>query len=125
MGNVLAFCETSGGALRTSAKSCIAFARKAADKHGGQVVLLLAGKGVQAASAEAARYAGKVVVVEDARLETYMAETYAPIVARVAGAEQASVVAATATSVGKDLMPRVAALCSAGMASDIAGLVDK
>jgi len=125
MGNVLAFCETSGGALRTSAKSCIAFARLAAEKHGGQVVVLLVGKGVQAAAGEAAQYAGKVVVVDDARLEPYLAETYAPIVARVAGAEQASVVAATATSVGKDLMPRVAALCGAGMASDIAGIVDK
>jgi electron transfer flavoprotein alpha subunit len=51
-----------------------------------------------------------------------MAETYAPIVARVAKDEGASVIAATATAIGKDMMPRVAALCDAGMASDIAAM---
>jgi electron transfer flavoprotein alpha subunit len=125
MGNVLAFCEVSGPVLRTNALSCIAFARQAAEKHGGQVVLLMCGAGASAASADAARYAGKVVVVDDARLETFTAEAYAPVVARVAQAEKASVIAATATSIGKDLMPRVAALVGAGMASDIAAVVDK
>ena len=125
MGNVLAFCEVSGSTLRTNALSCISFARQAAEKHGGQVTLVLVGAGVSAASADAARYAQKVVVVEDARLAAFTAEAYAPIVAQVAKAEGASVIAATATSVGKDLMPRVAALVGAGMASDIAAVVDK
>ncbi|HLU66303.1 MAG TPA: FAD-binding protein [Kofleriaceae bacterium] len=125
MGNVLAFCEVSGSVLRTNALSCITMARQAADEHGGQVVLLLIGAGAGAASADAARYAPKVVVVDDARLGQYTAETFAPIVARVARAEGASVIAATATAVGKDLMPRVAALVSAGMASDIAAVIDK
>ena len=125
MGNVLTFCEVSGSVLRTNALSCIAFARQAAEKHGGQVVLLLAGSGVQAAAADAARYAPKVIVVDDPALANFTAEAYAPIVARVAKAEQASVIAATATSVGKDLMPRVAALVGAGMASDIAAIVEK
>jgi electron transfer flavoprotein alpha subunit len=125
MGNVLAFCEVAGGTLRTNALSCIAFARAAAEKHGGQVVVLLAGKGVQAASADAAKYAPKVIVVDDPRLEPVLAETLAPVIARVAKAEQATVICATATSVGKDVMPRVAALVGAGMASDIAAIVDK
>jgi electron transfer flavoprotein alpha subunit len=125
MGNILAFCESTGDALRTNAKSCVAFARQAAEKHGGQVVLLLLGKGAQGAAAEAAQYAARVLVIDDPRLETYMAETYAPIVARVAQAEKASVVAATATSVGKDLMARVAGLLGAGMASDVAAITDK
>jgi len=125
MGNVLAFCETAGATLRTNALSCIAFARQAAEKHGGQVVVLLVGSGVKAAADEAARYAAKVVVVDDPGLEKMMAETYAPIVARIAKQEQATVIGATATSVGKDLMPRVAALVGAGMASDIAAVVAK
>jgi electron transfer flavoprotein alpha subunit len=125
MGNVLTICESSGDALRTNARSCIAFARLAAEKHGGQVVLLLIGKGTQAAAADAAQYAPRVIVVDDARLESYQAETYAPIVARVAAAEKATVIASTATSVGKDLMPRVAGLVGAGMASDVAAILDK
>lgn len=122
MGNVLAFCEFSGSQLRTSALSNIAFARQAAAAHGGEVILLLVGAAAAAAGADAAKYAGKVVTVDDPGLEHYLAETYAPIVARLAGEHSATVVAATATSVGKDLLPRVAALLDAGMASDISKL---
>ncbi len=120
MGNVLAFCEFQGDALRTSALANLAFARTAASAHGGEVIALLVGAGAQAASANAAKYAPKVLVVEDAALANYLAETYAPVLARLAKENNATVVSATATSLGKDVMPRVAALLDAGMASDIA-----
>jgi electron transfer flavoprotein alpha subunit len=119
MGNVLAFCEFQGGALRTSALANLAFARQAAKLHGGDVVILLVGPGAAAAGAAAARYAPKVVTVEDPALEHYLAETYAPVVASVARDQGATVVSATANAVGKDLMPRAAALLDAGMASDV------
>ncbi len=119
MGNVLAYCEFSGSTLRTSALSNIAFARTAAQAHGGEVIAVLIGAGAAGAGAAAAKYAGKVITVEDAKLEHYLAETYAPILARLAKENNATVVSATATSVGKDVMPRVAALLDAGMASDI------
>jgi len=124
MSNVLAFCEFQAGALRTSALANLAFAREAAKAHGGEVVILLVGHGAQAASASAAKYAGKVVVVDDPKLEHYLAETYAPILADQAKANGAAVVTATATAIGKDLMPRVAAALGAGMASDIKKLGD-
>ncbi len=119
MGNVLAFCEFQNGALRTSALANLTFARQAAKPHAGDVVILLVGPGAAAAAPAAAKLAPKVVTVEDPGLEHYLAETYAPVVASVAKDQGATVVCATATSVGKDLMPRVAALLDAGMASDI------
>ncbi len=122
MGNVLAFCEFQGSTLRTSALANLTFARAAASAHGGEVIALLVGAGAQAASADAAKYAPKVIVVEDAGLANYLAETYAPIVARLAKENGATVVSATATAIGKDLTPRVAALLDAGMASDISKL---
>jgi electron transfer flavoprotein alpha subunit len=125
MGNVLALCEFADGALRTSALSNLAFARKAAEAHGGGVVIALMGPGAQAASASAAKYAPKVVVVDDAKLAHYLAETYAPALAQLAKDQGATVVTATATAMGKDLMPRVAALLDAGMASDISKLAAK
>jgi electron transfer flavoprotein alpha subunit len=125
MGNVLAFCEFQGATLRTSALANIAFARQAASAHGGDVVALLVGAGAQAASAAAAKFAPKVVVVDDAKLEHYLAETFAPVIAQVAKDQGATVVSATATAVGKDVVPRVAALLDAGMASDIAKLAAK
>src|SRR5512147_2036063 len=115
MGNVLAFCEFSDAGLRSSALANLAFARQAAQAHGGQVIALLVGAGAKAASAAAAKYAPTVIVVEDPGLAHYLAETYAPIVARLAGENGATVISATATAVGKDLLPRVAALLGAGM----------
>jgi electron transfer flavoprotein alpha subunit len=119
MGNVLAFCEFQNGALRTSALANLSFARQAATHHGGDVVILLVGPGAAAAGGAASKYAPKVVTVEDPGLAHYLAETYAPVVAQVARDQGATVVSATATSAGKDLMPRVAALLDAGMASDV------
>lgn len=124
MGNVLAFCETSGDKLRTSALANIAFARAAAEKHDGEVIILLVGDDASAAGPAAAKYAPKVITVDDGELEHFMAETYAPIVSRLADEHSASIVCATANAIGKDLLPRVAALLGAGMASDISGLVE-
>ena len=119
MGNILALCEFSDAALRSSALSNLAFARTAATAHGGEVIALLVGAGAAAAGPAAAKFAGKVIVVDDAGLAHYLAETYAPIVARLAKEHGATLVSATATALGKDLVPRVAALLDAGMASDI------
>jgi len=125
MGNILALCEFSGATLRSSALANLAFARIAAAAHGGEVIALLVGAGAQGASAEASKYAGKVITVEDGALAHYLAETYAPIVARLAKDHGATLVSATATAQGKDLMPRVAALLDAGMASDVSKLEAK
>src|ERR1700755_1081976 len=125
MGNVLAFCEFSGAQLKSSALANLAFARQAADAHGGSVVALLIGAGANAASAEAAKFAPKVVVVDDAGLPHFLAETFAPIVAEVAKAQGASLISATATTTGRDLAPRGAGLLDAGMASDISKIEGK
>jgi len=123
MGNVLAVSEFSGSGLKSSALANLSFARQAAAAHGGDVVIALIGKGAAEAAPAAAKYASKVVVVDDPALEHYLAETYAPVVADLARGHSASVVSATATSLGKDLVPRVAALLDAGQASDISKLV--
>ncbi|MCE9574100.1 MAG: FAD-binding protein [Deltaproteobacteria bacterium] len=125
MGNVLAFCEFTSSGPKSSALSNLTFARQAAAAHGGEVIALLIGPGAAAAAGAVAAFAAKVVTVEDPGLDNYLAETYAPIVARLAGEHGASVVTATATSVGKDLIPRAAALLDAGCASDISKLAAK
>src|SRR5262245_10303068 len=100
MGNVLTFVEYQDGQLRGSALSSITAARKLAEAQGGQVVLLLAGKGAQAAAAHASTFAPKTVVVDDAGLEHYIAETYAPVVAEVAKAQGATALVTCANNLG-------------------------
>src|SRR5215510_574664 len=104
MGNVLAFCEFTGDTIRTSALANLSFARAAQANGHGDVIALLVGQGAQAAAPHASKFASKVIVVEDAGLANYMAESYAPIVARLAKENNASIVSATATAVGKDLL---------------------
>ncbi len=72
MGNVLAFCETNGSNLRTNALANIAFARRAAAAHDGDLILLLIGDRAAEAGPEAAKYAERVITVDDDELEHYM-----------------------------------------------------
>ena len=125
MGNVLAFCEFTDSGLRTNALANVTLARKAAEAHNGDVIIALVGKGAQAAAEHACKFAGKVVVVDSDALEHYLAETFAPVITKLAVDHNATVITATATAVGKDLLPRVAALSEAGMASDISGIISK
>jgi electron transfer flavoprotein alpha subunit len=124
MGNVLIVVETHAGALRTASLPAITFGKQLAEKAGGLVSLLVIGKDVGKAAEEAAKFgAAEVLVADDAKLEHYLAETYAPIVAKVAKDKGATHIAATSTSTGKDLLPRVAATLDAGLVSDVIAIV--
>jgi electron transfer flavoprotein alpha subunit len=123
MANVLIVTEAHAGKLRAASLSAVTFGKQMAEKIGGKLTLVVLGKGASAAAADAAKYgAAEVLVAEHDKLEHYLAETYAPIVAKAAKDKGASVVAATSTSTGKDLMPRVAALLDAGLVSDVIGI---
>jgi len=124
MGNVLIVVETQDGHLRSASLPAITFGKQVADKAGGKVSLLVVGAGVDGAAGEAAKYgAAEVLVADHPGLKSYLAETWAPIVAKVAKEKGASHVAMTSTSTGKDLMPRVAALLDAGLAPDVIAVV--
>jgi len=112
---VLVVAESRTNKIRSSTLSAISLARNL----GSPVEGLLIGTGLREAAADLARYVSSVLVVEDRRLDPYMAETWAPIVARASRERGAEAVVATATATGKDLMPRVAALLDCGMASDV------
>jgi electron transfer flavoprotein alpha subunit len=124
MGNTLIFLEQADGALRPAALSAIQFARAAHKAHGGQLFFLLIGDSVGKAAAQAATFgADGVFTVEAPALKNYLAETYAPIVARVAREKGATLIGGTSTAVGKDLLPRVAGILDAGFAPDISAVL--
>jgi electron transfer flavoprotein alpha subunit len=122
MANVLVVAELSeDGKLKKSTLSAITFARQALPTVGGTLSIVVLGASTAAAAAELAGYgAAKIIAVEDASLGKYMAEHYAPSVA--AAAQGSSLVVATASSFGKDLLPRVAARLDAGYAGDCSGV---
>ncbi len=122
MGNVLVVAEFADGHIKKTTHSSIAFARDAAKALGGAFSILVIGAGVAVAAKELAGFgADKILIADDASLRSYLAETYAPTVADVAKGYE--VVVATASSYGKDLLPRVAARLNAGFVGDITALL--
>ena len=85
----------------------------------GEVHLLVAGQGVDAVAAEAAKIAGvgKVHVADDAAYAHALAENVAPLVVQLMGDHDAFL--APATTNGKNIAPRVAALLDVMQISDI------
>src|SRR4029453_15029090 len=66
-----------------------------------------------------ARYADKVWTFDAPALKDAIAETWSPVLANAVKKLGATALVAPATSTGKDVLPRAAALLEAGMASDI------
>ncbi|MFO0555964.1 MAG: electron transfer flavoprotein subunit alpha/FixB family protein [Polyangiaceae bacterium] len=123
MTSILVVSEISEGKAKKTTHSAITFAQRAlAAAGGGSFSILAIGAGATAAAGELAAFgAAKILVADDASLANYVAERYAPTVA--AAAKGFDVVVVTASSYGKDLMPRVAAKLGAGYAGDITEVV--
>ncbi|MFN3635290.1 MAG: electron transfer flavoprotein subunit alpha/FixB family protein [Rhizobium rhizophilum] len=95
----------------------------AAAKIGGDVHVLVAGSGAKAAADAAAKLSGvsKVLLAEDASLANNLAEPLAALIVSLAGSYDTII--AAATSVGKNVMPRVAALLDVMQLSEITEVV--
>jgi len=95
----------------------------AAAKIGSDVHVLVAGAGAKAVAEQVAKLSGvsKVLVAEDASLANNLAEPLAALIVSLAGSYDAIVSAAT--SVGKNVLPRVAALLDVAQVSEIVEVV--
>ncbi len=95
----------------------------AATQIGGEVHVLVAGAGAKAAAEQAAKLAGvsKVLVAEDASLANNLAEPLAALIVSLSGSYD--VIIGAATSVGKNVLPRVAALLDVAQVSEIIEVV--
>jgi len=123
MGAVLVFCESDDKGVRSASLPALSAGAALAKLTGGDLAAVVIGKGVAAAAADAAKYAKRVLVYDDAKLEAPLAETWAPQLADAVKRAGASALLGTASSTGKDILPRAAALLGAGMASDITAVL--
>jgi len=106
-----------------SLKDATAKALSAARELGAEVHVLVAGKDCKAAANAAARFdgVGKVLLADAAIYEHQLAEPVAALLAKLAANYDALV--APATTFGKNVMPRVAALLDVMQISDITKVV--
>ena len=102
-----------------SLKKATANTLSAASVIGGEIDVLVAGSNCQAAAEAAVGLSGvgKVLVADNAYYEHELPESVAPRVAEQG--KNYSHILAAATTTGKNLMPRVAALLDVGQISDI------
>ncbi|MEP7006519.1 MAG: electron transfer flavoprotein subunit alpha/FixB family protein [Sphingomonas bacterium] len=110
----LVWVEHDGKAVKDATLAVVTAASKL-----GEVHLLVAGQGVDGVAAEAAKIAGagKVHVADDEAYAHALAENVAPLVVELMGHHDA--VLFPATSNGKNIAPRVAALLDVMQISDI------
>ena len=90
----------------------------------GDVTILVAGSDCSAVADEAAKLTGinKVLVADDAQYANPLAEVFAPLVIGMAG--DYTHILASATTFGKNLLPRVAALLDVQQISEITAIQD-
>ena len=120
MTDVLVVAELMDGGLRKTTLSAISAARTIAQGTGGSFDVLAIGEGSKKAAQEAGAFGARKVLASEIA-GGYRAEAYAATVA--AAGKNYGVVLTTASTYGKDLLPRVAAKLGAGVASDISKVI--
>ena len=116
--SILVVAEHDNQTLKPATLNTVA----AAAKIGGDVNVLVAGQGCEAAAQAAAAVAGvkKVLLADGASLADQLAENVAAQILAVAG--DATHILAPATANGKNVLPRVAAKLDVAQISDIVGV---
>ena len=117
--NIWVFCEQRDGELQSVALELLGVARELAEKTGEKVAALLLGHNIKSKAQELIAYgADQVYVVDDERLATFVTEPYAQAVTQIAKAYEPSVILFGATSIGRDLAPRLSARLKTGLTAD-------
>jgi electron transfer flavoprotein alpha subunit len=113
--SVLVIAEHDNQSIKPATLNTIA----AAQKIGGDIHVLVSGKGCGAAAEQAAKAAGvaKVLVADSDALGDQLAENLGAQILAIAGSY--GHILAPATSVGKNILPRVAAKLDVAQISDI------
>lgn len=117
--SILVIAEHDGKRIAPATRAAIG----AAMKIGGEIDLLLAGHNIAPVIAEAKGLAGirKLLVEDDALYAHPLAELIAPFITEYAAGY--THLLAAATSIGKDIMPRVAALLGVQQISEITAIL--
>ncbi|BAI74835.1 electron transfer flavoprotein, alpha subunit (plasmid) [Azospirillum sp. B510] len=123
--SILVIAEHDAASLKPATLNAVAVAAQIAKAVGGDIHVLVAGQGAGGAAQAAAKVAGvsKVLVADDAAYAHQLPEDVAPLVVSLVKAGGYGHVLAPATSAGKNVAPRIAALLDVQAISDITRVV--
>ena len=117
--NIWVFCEQRDGELQSVALELLGIAHELAAKTGEKVGAILLGHNIKDKAQDLiAHGADEVHLVDDARLASFVTEPYAQAVTQIAKEYSPSVILFGATSIGRDLAPRLSARLKTGLTAD-------
>ncbi len=121
--DVLVYCEQKGGDFRAIAFECLMAGRALSSATGGKCVAVMGGPPGGGDPAKLAHYgAEKVLTVESDDLANYAPELLVQALEAAVKTTDPAVVLFGATSMGKDLAPRLTARLGVSLVSDCVGL---
>jgi len=120
---VLVYIEQRNQEIQKVSIELLGKGKEIADKLGEQLSAVIIGYDVKNLAKELIYYgAEKVIVVDDKMLENFVTEPYTKAFTAVINEEKPDVVLVGATSIGRDLAPRVSARIHTGLTADCTSL---
>ncbi|MBQ6069806.1 MAG: electron transfer flavoprotein subunit alpha/FixB family protein [Bacteroidales bacterium] len=117
--DVYVFAEQRDGKIQNVALELLGKARELADANNEKVVAILLGKNIKAEAKTLVEHgADKVLVVDHDLLATYLTEPYTQAVTQIIKEFKPSILLIGATTIGRDLGPRVSARNVTGLTAD-------
>ena len=117
--NIWVFCEQRDGQLQSVALELLGIARELAAKTNEKVGAVLVGHNVSERAKELIAYgADEVYLVDDEELKYFVTEPYAQAVYSLVKEFDPNVLLFGATSIGRDLAPRLSARLHTGLTAD-------
>ncbi|MBO3446052.1 electron transfer flavoprotein subunit alpha/FixB family protein [Clostridium sp. CCUG 7971] len=121
--SVMIFVEQRSGEIQNVSLELIGRGKELADKLNSKVSAVLLGHNVKSLSEELIQYgADEVVCVDDENLDVYVTNTYAKALCEVINKKEPEIVLVGATTIGRDLAPRVSATIETGLTADCTSL---
>lgn len=121
--NVYVFVEQREGVLQNVALELLSKARELADALNEKVYAMLLGHNLSTQAQECIAYGADTVLRVDApELATYTTEPYAQAIYQIITENKPSIVLIGATTIGRDLGPRLSARVETGLTADCTGL---
>ncbi len=117
--NVFVFCEQRDGVLANVSFELLGAATEIAAKTGEQVCAILLGHNLKGQAEKLVGYGADKVFISDApELASYLTEPYAQAVEQIVRREEPNILLFGATSIGRDLAPRLSARLRTGLTAD-------
>ncbi|WP_071132649.1 electron transfer flavoprotein subunit alpha/FixB family protein [Alterileibacterium massiliense] len=118
--DIYVIIEQLDGIIKRVSLELIGEANRLSKKLGEKVIAVLLGNDIEDKAELLIKYgADEVLVIDDPMLEPYMTSPYTKAVSSIIEKRKPSIVLFPATSIGRDLAPRVAARIGTGLSADV------